>query len=241
MPPPLPPLPDLIPLREALRSVRHALRTTRTAMEGALPLQALPGEPARLARGALDASDNVARGLDRMASRVLRHVIGGAAPASASLQGFAGRGPAAAADFAAFCYVGLALILEQLRVGQAFISESAAREAWLRAVARCNDRELPRLAAALQVELRAGKVLRDLDPDAAGTLDSDELLPLPVFALLAWLLEGPQAGTGAAGALGESRVLDRVRLIADDIVAADSVRNEARLAQLFAQFQPRAG
>lgn len=232
---PPPPLPDPVPLREALRGLRHALRSGRETLAGTAPLDVLPREAAL----ALKTGDQIARRLDHVASQVLRRFLGTGAPDQASLQDFADRGAAAAGDFAGFCYVGLSLILDRLGVTHAFISEAAAQQAWLRVIARAPVWEMPRLSAALYLELRDQRVLRDLEPEPAAGLEPGEVLPVAVFTLLLWLQSEPEHVAGTGESLGESRALDRARSIATDVARADSVGNEARLADLFATFRRR--
>lgn len=236
---PSPPLPDPIALRDALRGLRHALRSSHATLSEAVTLDTLPPEAAGLTRGAVAAGEKLARGVDHFASGMLRRLLGGGTMPGVRLTGLVDQPDSAADDFAGFCYVGLTLILEQLGVEQALISESAARQAWQQVAGTAAVRDsLPALAAALYLALRQQRVLRELDTTPVTGLEGASVIPVALFAVLLWLLAPPGA-SGAEG-LEQSRVLHRARLVAPDILRADSVDNNARLAELFAQNVPAA-
>ncbi len=228
--------PDPVPLREALRGLRHALRSGGETLAQAVPLDSLPREAAVLTRGAMKTADGIARRIDHTASQVAHRFLCPLAPHDATLQNLSKRGLSAADDFGVLGYEGLALILKEIGPRQAFISEAGARRAWLQVIGANPPQEPVALAAALFAALREQRVLRDVEAEPAGMLDPGEVVPVAIFTLLLWLLTRPNEAATLEDSLAQSRALTRARTMARDIARADSVGNTARMAELFAQF-----
>lgn len=228
--------PDPVPLREALRGLRHVLRSGGETLAQAVPLESLPQEAAALTRGAMKTADGIARRIDHTASQMAHRFLCPLAPDDATLQNLMKRGLSAADDFGVLSYEGLALILKEIGPRQAFISEAGARRAWLHVAGSDPQRDPATLAAALFVALREQKVLRDVEAEPAGALEPGEVVPVAIFALLLWLLTRPDGASTLEQSLTQSRALTRAQTIARDIARAASVGNTTRIAELFAQF-----
>ena len=72
------PLPDAMPLRDALRGLRHAVRRWGETLLETMPVDALPRPAAELAGAVLREVGEIARGVDEVASGFARFALGAA-------------------------------------------------------------------------------------------------------------------------------------------------------------------
>lgn len=215
-------LPDPVPLREALRGLRHLLRrggeTLRDTITGTGMTEALPRPAAGLAQSVLREAEGIARQMDEAASGLAKTVLGGAdLPADARLSDL-DTGPA----FAAVIYLALARVLDRLGIRPAFISEAAALRALSAVDPGADDAET---AARLTRALSEARVIRDIGPAA----DTEATA---VFAVMLWLQSG-RSGSDDLDALAAAT--DLARALAPEIAAAGG---EAALAQLYRIWAP---
>lgn len=223
--------PDPIPLRDALRGLRHVMRRGGETLAETLPVAALPGPAAGLAGALLRGGGVLARGMDEMASTLAKRVL---APEDAHAPTLAAitRQQDADAAFAAACYAALRAALHRLGAGQVFVSESAARLAYQQAKPGA-DRAPEANAADLALAMIGQKVLRDIGAAESARLPAALLEPVTIFTVLLWLQsERPEEEDEAA----LDSAADLARVLAADIAAACAARDAARLAALFAEF-----
>lgn len=223
--------PDPMPLRDALRGLRHVMRRGGETLAETLPVAALPGPAAGLAGVLLRGGEVLARGVDDMASSLAKKVLS-TGPAHAPSLTVIARQQDADAAFASACYAALRAALNRLGAGQVFVSETAARLAYQQALPR-PDRDAAANAADLALAMIDQKVLRDIGAAEAARVPADRLEPLTVFIVLLWLQsERPEDEDEAA----LDSAVDLTLVLASDVVDALSARDSARLAALFAEF-----
>ena len=228
--------PDPVSLREALRGLRHALRRGGETISQTVPLSAMPAPAAKLAQSVLRTGEEIARGVDDVASKVIRKVMPGTDLTAPTLDILIARGPEGAADFAVISYRALAIILGKLGVREAFVSEAGALQVWRAHAGRlaAAGDKLPRETGELLLALLNAPVLRDLELRAPQEdLPRDSVAPVALFALVLWL-QSERHESEDEEALASA--VDLSRALVNDVTRATSVGNAARLGQLFGEF-----
>lgn len=236
MPNPQPILPDAMPLREALRGLRHMLRRGGETLIETMGVEAQPRAEAGLAAGfagvVLREVEAIAKGVDRAASGLAKTMLGQPEPAAPML-GKIAAGPGSEAVFAAACYSALRAVLHRLGTPGVFISEAAARRAYHRIAGQGPQGPATDFAAALTLLLLEGHVLRGASAEEAARVPQGPLEPVAVFAVMLWLLsERPEAEDEAA----LDAATDLALAVAPDVAAAVAAGDAARLQRLFAEF-----
>jgi hypothetical protein len=221
-----------MPLRGALRALRHVVRRGGEALIETLPVDSLPGPTAVVAEKVLREVEEIARGLDEAASGLAKRVIGGTGAQPPAL-GLA-PDPRQAATFAAAAYAALRAALKRIGAGGAFVSEAAARTSYL-ALPRDRAATEADRAADLALALLAARVVRDAPAHPAARVGAADVPGVAVFAVLLWLV-APRAADEAEGEAALDAAVDLTVAIADDVAAACAARDRARLAALFAEF-----
>jgi hypothetical protein len=222
--------PDRMPLREALRALRHVMRRSGRTLRNAAPTDVLPPGASRLAERVLRDVDDLARTVDGAASGIAARVLGDHLPANLQLQSLTGQ-PEAAKAFATAVYSALRAALGLLGAEEAYISEAAARRAYEQSSEHpAGDGEM---AAALALALGRAKVIRDASAEDGARVPGPVLEAVAVFAVLLWLLskrslEDDDAALEAAVNLSVA--------IADDVGKAMNEEDAAGLARLFEEF-----
>lgn len=228
--------PDPVSLREALRGLRHALRRGGETLSHTVPLNAMPRPAAKLAQTFLRTGEEIAKGVDGVASKVVRKVLPGSDIGAPTLGILIARGPEGGADFAAISYRALAIILSKLGLRDAFVSEAGAQQVWNEhagKLAFAGDK-LPKEAGQLMMALLEAPVLRDLEFRAPQEdLSRDAVAPVALFALMLWLQSERPAHEDEEAL---SSAVDLSRALVNDVTRAASVGNAARLGQLFGEF-----
>jgi len=218
-----------MPLREALRGLRHVLRRGGETLRDTMPVEALPKPAADLAGGVLREVTSLARGMDEVASGLAKTVLGqaGSLPVHDSAGGPAG-GPEADARFAAAAYAALRAVLRHLGAPGAFVSEAGARRAHgeHRAAGSAS-------AADLTLRLIAARVIRDATAAEAARVPGAALEPVAVFALMLWLQADRPEDEGEAAL---DAAADLAVALAGDVAAAAAAQDAARLGALYAEF-----
>ena len=224
-----PKLPDAMPLREALRGLRHVLRKGGETLKNTMTVDTLPRPAARLAGVLLREVEALAKGMDHAASGLAKKMLGTADIAAPSLHRIASQHDSAAVFAQAF-YTAAQAVLKQLGVTDIFISEAHARKAYQAATAR-DATDADRAATVMLALLDAG-VLKGT-PDHTARLPLASVEPVACFAVLLWLQsQRPEVEDEAA--LTSATELS-VALVSD-ITAACKTRNAATLAALFSEF-----
>jgi hypothetical protein len=180
--------PDTTTLREVLRGVRHVLRNGRKSMQDVGALENLPEPAARLARTLLGDVDDLARGLDGLASRLAGKVLTSTASPAAPFAEFMAH-PQGDAPFAVVAYEALKKALRHLHASDAFISEAAARSAFQRMRQSARPKQTPETSAAvLLLAMLDLKVVRAEEPLSQVRPVAGEADTLASFSVLLWLL-----------------------------------------------------
>jgi hypothetical protein len=226
---PLPP--DPMPLREALRGLRHVLRRGGESLRETVPVGSLPGPAADVAGKVLHHVGQVARKVDSVASDIAGRMLGVAdAPPAPDLAG-----PVDAGGFAAAVYAALRVVLARMGVADAFVSEVAARDAPGAAYADPVDADEAARAAGLMLALLAGQVVRDVVPGAQSDIAPVAVPPVAVFAVMLWLVADRSQDGGEAALQAAA---DLALAMAPDVAAAAGARDAGRIAALLAEFRP---
>lgn len=233
--PPSPPFPtDAMPLREALRGLRHVLRRSGTSLRETLPVERLPKPAADVAVAVLREVEDVARTVDRAATDLVRRVIGADERAAPRLD--APPDPARASAFAAAAYTALQTVLERLGAGEVFISEAGLRDGYLSLGENANaSQDEAARAAELMMSLLRARVVRDPPAMPEARVPPKNLTPVALFALLLWLL-APRAEDDAESVAALDAASDIAAALSSDVTAAADAHDTGRLAALFAEF-----
>ncbi|MFD1881564.1 hypothetical protein [Paracoccus pacificus] len=239
-PGPLPP--DPVPLREALRGLRHALRRGGRTVADTVPLSAMPAPAAKLAQALMRRGEEIASGIDTTTSMIARTLLPADRMDAPTLALFIQGGRDADGSFAAVSYDALSDVLTQIGAGESFVSEAAAQQVWTAfsadapLAATGAKSALAKEAARLSVMLLNARVIRDVKLAPATDrqdLTAEAVAPLAIFALMLWLLADHDGRDDAAALKSAVEVSAR---ISADISRAASVGNTARLAQLLGEF-----
>lgn len=220
--------PDTMPLREALRALRHVVRRSGRTVRETVGPGLLPAPAADVADALIREVRHAARTMESAVSGVAKSVIGPADQPMLSLERIS-EVPDADLRFAASTYAALKAILARLGVTSAFVSEAAARQAYLQVAARVPLRAGGDLAAALALALLDARVIRGVGTEGASRLSGGSVEAVAVFALMLWL-QSDRSEEENEAALGSATDLSAV--LAAEISEACAVRDGRRLAEL---------
>ena len=184
--PKLTPLPDAMPLRDALRGLRHAVRRGGETLLDVMPVGSLPRPAAQLAGAVLNEVGAFAKGMNDVASVLARLALGGGAKPQGSLQDLTSL-QGAEDSFAQGIYAALRAVLRHLNAPSAFISETAARAAYLALTPEQRHGSDASMAAALSLALAEAKVLRGVSAADAALVTGQSLDHIAIFAVMLWL------------------------------------------------------
>ena len=241
------PLPDTMPLRDALRGLRHAVRRGGETLLDVMPVGSLPRPAAELAGAVLHEVGAFAKGVNSVASGLARVALGAGAGAQGSLQNLTLRqrvghqsgghqiaGHQTAEDgFAQGVYAALRAVLRHLTVQSAYISETAARTAYLALTPEQRTGSDAKVAATLSLALDEAKVLRGVSAADAARVPGQALDQIAIFAVMLWL----QSNRGEAeDASALKAATDLAVALAAEADAAFRDNDAARLAALYAEF-----
>ena len=230
--PKLNPLPDAMPLRDALRGLRHAVRRGGETLLDVMPVGSLPRPAAQLAGAVLHEVGAFAKGVNDVASGLARLALGGSAKSQGSLQDLTLH-QGAEDGFAQGIYAALRAVLRHLNAPSAYISETAARSAYLALTPEQRLGTDASMAAALSLALAEAKVLRGVSAADAARVTGQSLDHVAIFAVMLWLQSNRseaedekalEAATDLAVALGPE---------AD---AAFTAKDNIALAAFYAEF-----
>jgi len=225
--------PDPMPLREALRGLRYALRRGGETLSDTMPLDALPKPAADLAGAVLHEMGNLARGVDDVASGLAKSVLGGGGTSSATLHDMAD-GTGAETRFAIAVYSALGAVLHRLGAPETFVSEAAARKAYARI-----DRSHHRwwgdagTAADLTVGLLEARVIRGVTATETARVPAAALEPVALFAVMLWL-QSERSEDDNEAALDAAT--DLAVALVGEVTIASAARDTDRIEALYTKF-----
>jgi hypothetical protein len=233
MPNRLPQPPDAMPLREALRGMRHMLRKGGETLLDTIPLAELPVPG--LAGAVLQQVEAMARNVDQVTSGMAKMVLGASAQRGPSLPGIADQ-DAPDAAFASACYAALRAVLRHLEVDGVFISEAAIRLAYRQTKATAPPDAEPVIAARLALALLAANVMKGVTLADARRVQGAGLDQVAVFAVMLWLQTDRPEGEDTVAL---EAATDMTLALAPDIARACDAGDTVKLGALFAEFAPR--
>lgn len=222
-------LPDAMPLREALRGLRHMLRKGGETLKDTVTVDSLPPPAAHLAGAVLREVEAIAKTMDDVASGLAKKVLNGPELSTPSLHIIAGQLDGDVAFAAAF-YAATQAVLKRLNAGGVFISEASARKVFQQVSAKSTSE--PEIAAALTIALHDAKVLKGTADDGA-RLSTSTIESVTLFAVMLWLQsQRPEAEDEYA----LDAATDLSVALARDVNKACTTQDHAALAALYAEF-----
>ncbi len=235
MPNRLPSQPDIMPLREALRGMRHMLRKGGETLIDTMPVGPKSGPGANLAGAMLREVEAFAKGVDQVTSGVAKIVLGAAEQRAPSLQGAANL-DAPDAAFSVACYAALRAVMRHLGVDGVFISEAGIRRAYQDVAGQLGQRTDAAIAADLALGLLDARVIKGVTAAEAVQVPGAALEQVAIFAVMLWLQTDRPDGEDAAAL---DAATDMSLALAAEIAAAFAARNATKLNSLFGEFAPR--
>ena len=230
--PKLNPLPDAMPMRDALRGLRHAVRRGGETLLDVMPVGSLPRPAADLAGAVLHEVGAFAKGVNDVASGLARLALGGSATSQGSLQDLTLH-QGAEDGFAQGIYAALRAVLRHLNAPSAYISETAARAAYLALTPQQRLGSDASVAAALSLALAEAKVLRGLSAADAARVAGQSLDHIAIFAVMLWL-QSDRSEAEDDKAL--EAATDLAVALAVEADAAFTARDNTALATLYDEF-----
>lgn len=220
-----------MPLREALRGLRHVLRKGGQTLADTVATDGMPKPAAILANSMLREAEGILRNIDSLTSGLAKTVLGGDIPKTVHL---AELSSAKDADiqFSKAVYVALRSVLDQVGAPDVFISEAAARGVYQHAAQRAGDRPAT-LAANLTLELLSARVVRGTTAQEAARVPGAALEVVAVFAVLLWL-QSDRSDLENTSAL--EAATDLSIAFAGEIAKACANKNVDEIAALYEKF-----
>lgn len=233
MPKPDPkPLPDAMQVRDALRGLRHAVWRGGETLLDAMPVGSLPRPAAELAGAMLREVGEFAKGVNDVASGLARLALGASAKPQGSLHDLTWR-QGAEDSFAQGIYAALRTVLHHLNAPSAYISETAARSAYLALKTEQRLEADASFAAALSLALAEAKVLRGASAADAALVPGHSLDHVAIFSVMLWL-QSSRSEVEDEKAL--EAATDLAVALADEADAAFLNKDHKQLATLYAEF-----
>ena len=230
--PKLNPLPDAMPLRDALRGLRHAVRLGGETLLDVMPVGSLPRPAVQLVGAVLHEVGAFAKGVNDVASGLAHLALGGSAKSQGSLQDLTLR-LGAEDSFAIGIYAALRAVLRHLNAPSAYISETAARSAYLALTPQQRLESDASMAAALSLALAEAKVLRGLSAADAARVAGQSLDHIAIFAVMLWLQSNRSE---AEDEKALEAATDLAVALAVEADAAFTAEDTTALATLYAEF-----
>ena len=219
--------PDPMPLREALRGLRHLMRRGGYALRDTVATEMLPKPADKIANAMLREIEAIAASVDQVASGLARSVLGGPmAPETVTLQGLTDD-----AAFAAAIYAALRAVLQHLGTPEVFVSEAAARRVLPASLAQGMTDTCR--AAHLTLDLLVAKVIRDPSAEAAERVPGAALPQVALFAVMLWL-QSSRAETENEAALAAAT--DLAVALAPEVARVCNAQDLDRLDALYAKY-----
>ena len=222
-----------MPLREALRGLRHVLRRGGGLLADTMSVDVLPQPVADLAGAILRDMGGLARSVDEVASGIAKSVLGAGDPPTIGLAEF-GLLQNADARFGEAVYVALQSVLKRLGAAEVFVSEAAARKVFGPAMA-ADASSVAGAAASLTLALLSARVIRDAQTHAAAQVPEAALQPVAIFAVLLWL---QSARSDPENEAALDAATDLAVALTTDVAAACADHDLAALALLYEKYAP---
>ena len=225
-------LPDVMPLRDALRGLRHALRRGGETLLDVMPVGSLPRPAAELARVVLREVGEIAKGVNDVASGLARFALNANDKQPEALQKLTAKQGAEDA-FAQSIYAAVQSVLRRLNAPSAYVSETAARSAFL---GLRQDQRLGSdagIAADLSLALADAKVLRGVSAEDAAHVPGNSLENTSIFAVMLWLQSNRNEAEDEAALFSAT---DLAVALASEADAAFRAHDRKRLEALYAEF-----
>lgn len=220
----LPLQPDPMPLREALRGLRFLLRRGSETVATTVSIDGLPKPAADLANVIFREVGGLARNVDEFASGVMDAALGGHDGQVRTLDDLQEKDKAEAL-FGEAVYAALKSVLRRLGAPGVFVSEAAARRAWLAG---------PGIdPAALTINLLNARVLRGATAEEAARVSGSALEPIAVFAVLLWMQSSRLDDENAAAL---DAATDLAVALAPDVAKACAAGDPVRISDLYARY-----
>jgi hypothetical protein len=233
MPNPLPiPLADAMPLRDALRGLRHAVRRGGESLLDAMPVGQLPSPAAELAGAVLREVGVFAKDVNEMASGLARFALGASDRPHGSLQQLTGREGDEDA-FARGVYAALRFVLRRLDAPSVYISETAARLAYLGLTPDQRLGSDAAVSATLSLAIADAKVMRGTSAEDAAHVPGNSLEYTAIFAVMLWLQSNRSESEDEAALISAT---DLAVAVATEASAAFAASDTELLAGLYAEF-----
>ena len=230
--PKLNPLPDAMPMRDALRGLRHAVRRGGETLLDVMPVGSLPRPAAQLAGAVLHEVGAFAKGVNDVASGLARLALGGSAKSQGSLHDLTLH-QGAEDGFAQGIYAALRAVLRHLNAPSAYISETAARSAYVALTPQQRLGSDASMAAALSLALAEAKVLRGLSAADAARVTGQSLDHIAIFAVMLWLQSNR---SGAEDEKALEAATDLAVALGPEADAAFTAKDNTALATLYVEF-----
>lgn len=229
----LPIEPDAMPIREALRAVRHLVRRSGRTVRETVGPGLLPPPAEAVADTLIRDAREAARGMETVVSDFARSVIGARGGPEVTL-GALERTPEAEARFAAAAYAMLKHGLRRLGANPPpFVSEAAARRAYADVAAAPMPASAAEAAARLTIALLDARVVRGVGPEGAGKLKAGAVEAVAVVALSLCLLSTRTAEESEAAL---EAAIDLAVVLAEDALSAIRSVDVTRLAAFYARY-----
>jgi hypothetical protein len=225
-------LPDAMPLRDALRGLRHVVRRGGEAFLDTMPVSSLPRPAADLAGVMLREMGEIAKGVNDVASGLARIALGAGDKPQDTLQKLTAK-PGAEDEFAKGIYAALRSVLGRLNALSPYVSETAARSAYLALSPEQRFGSEAGIAAALSLALMDAKVIRGTSAEDAAQLPNNSLEQTAIFAVMLWL-QSSRSEIEDEAAL--SSATDLAIALALETATAFRAPDGKRLEALYAEF-----
>ncbi len=233
MPKPDPkPLADAMPLRDALRGLRHAVWRGGETLLDAMPVDSLPRPAAELAGAVLREVGEFAKGVNDVASRLARLALGASAKPQGTLHDLTAR-QGAEDGFAQGINAAMRAVRRHLNAPSAYVSETAARSAYLALTPEQRLGSDASIAAALSLALAEAKVLRGVSAADRALVAGHSLDHIAIFAVMLWLQSNRSE---AEDEKALEAATDLAVALAAEADAAFRDKDTTRLATLYAEF-----
>jgi hypothetical protein len=222
-------LTDAMPLREALRGLRHVIRRGGKSFKNNVTVDKMPTSAAHVAGVVLREVEAIVKGVDQAASGFAKKMLSSPDPAAPSLHGITGQQNGDVVFAKAF-YAATQAVLKRLGAPNLFISEARARKAFQQiTVFDVPDAEI---AAGLTIGLHTAQVLKGKFVETS-RVPANSIMPVAVFAVMLWLQsQRPEAEDEAA----LDAATDLSVALASDVSKACIESNKAGLATLYTEF-----
>jgi len=223
---------DAMPLRDALRGLRHAVRRGGETLLDVMPLDQLPAPASHLAGVVIREVGELAKGMEEVAYRLARLALGGGEAAQTGILNLTAR-EGAEDGFAQGIYAALRLVLRRLDAPSVYVSETAARMAYVALRPDQRHGADADIAAALSLSLAEAKVMRGASAQDAAHVPGQAIEHVAIFAVMLWL-QSTRSEAEDEAALASAT--DLALAVAAEADAAFCNHDMAKLSALYGEF-----